>query len=222
MATPSAADEPLLTAEGVSFSYPGEAERIVSDVSLQLRRGRVVGIFGVNACGKTTLAKCLDHQLQPEAGAVTCAVADSAKRADGGGSSPSSSWGGMRAYLLSAVLLCVLAAAGTAAAPHVRPLLRRHRIAPELALGVAGALALLLAVGMPWLLGRLGGGSAGTQKGALADYVTFATSEDSPGNRIPQKTTVCPVPVVTSLSSARSATGTPAKVGWPAPHRSRT
>lgn len=42
--------------EGVTYRYPGTAEPALSDVTLTLERGEVLGVTGANEAGKTTLA----------------------------------------------------------------------------------------------------------------------------------------------------------------------
>lgn len=44
----------------------------VNDVSLQLRAGEWVGLYGPNGCGKTTLLRMLAGILSPDAGRVRC------------------------------------------------------------------------------------------------------------------------------------------------------
>ncbi|MBE3584150.1 MAG: ABC transporter ATP-binding protein [Limnochordaceae bacterium] len=57
-------------AEAISFRYPGNAEAVVHDVTLQIRAGERVAIVGENGAGKTTLVKLLIGLYQPETGVV--------------------------------------------------------------------------------------------------------------------------------------------------------
>ena len=45
--------------DGVSFAYPGSANNALSDISLDISRGEIVGIIGGTGSGKTTLVKLL-------------------------------------------------------------------------------------------------------------------------------------------------------------------
>ncbi len=47
----------MLVLENISKSYHGQ--KALSDVSLTLPRGEIVGLFGENGAGKTTLMKCI-------------------------------------------------------------------------------------------------------------------------------------------------------------------
>jgi peptide/nickel transport system ATP-binding protein len=61
-------DHVVLKAEHVSVEYAGAAPtRAVRDVSLELRRGEVLGIAGESGCGKSTLAYALARLLRPPA-----------------------------------------------------------------------------------------------------------------------------------------------------------
>ncbi len=58
----------VLSAHGVSVDYAGARPvRAVRDVSIELRRGEILGIAGESGCGKTTLAFALARLLRPPA-----------------------------------------------------------------------------------------------------------------------------------------------------------
>jgi peptide/nickel transport system ATP-binding protein len=60
--------EPVLVADRISVEYAGaRATRAVRDVTLELRRGEVLGIVGESGCGKSTLAYALARMLRPPA-----------------------------------------------------------------------------------------------------------------------------------------------------------
>jgi ABC-type glutathione transport system ATPase component len=53
-----------------------ESHRAVDDVSLQLRRGEILGLAGGSGSGKTTLARCIVRLIEPDAGTIELAGAD--------------------------------------------------------------------------------------------------------------------------------------------------
>ena len=55
----------------VSFSYTGNGEQTISDVSFDIPRGAIVAVVGGTGSGKTTLANLLARFYDPGAGAVT-------------------------------------------------------------------------------------------------------------------------------------------------------
>jgi ATP-binding cassette subfamily B protein/ATP-binding cassette subfamily C protein len=59
-----------ITADQVTFSYPGADEAALRDVSVEIRCGEVVALVGENGSGKTTLAKILAGLYRPASGAV--------------------------------------------------------------------------------------------------------------------------------------------------------
>jgi ATP-binding cassette, subfamily B, bacterial len=59
----------VLELDGVTFGYAGGAP-VVKDVSLLLERGEHVALVGVTGAGKSTLAKLLTRQYDPQAGAI--------------------------------------------------------------------------------------------------------------------------------------------------------
>ena len=61
--------EPILSASGVSFRYPG-SDAGLDDVSVEVRAGESVALVGESGSGKTTLARVLLGLLAPSAGEV--------------------------------------------------------------------------------------------------------------------------------------------------------
>jgi peptide/nickel transport system ATP-binding protein len=62
-------DDVVLRAERVSVRYAGRRPvQAVRDVTVELRRGEVLGIAGESGCGKSTLAYALTRMLRPPAG----------------------------------------------------------------------------------------------------------------------------------------------------------
>ncbi len=59
----------LLTTESLCATHPGRP-MVLSEVSLDMRRGVRVAILGANGSGKTTLLRCLSGSLEPVSGTV--------------------------------------------------------------------------------------------------------------------------------------------------------
>ena len=69
--TPSAgapAALPLVCIQRVTFGY--DARVVLSDVSLEFDRGKVVAIMGSSGCGKTTLLRLIGGVITPQSGSV--------------------------------------------------------------------------------------------------------------------------------------------------------
>jgi iron complex transport system ATP-binding protein len=64
----------VIRIEGASFRYGSRA--VLSDVSLEVGRGRIVGILGPNGSGKTTLVRILLGLLRPASGSVSVSGRD--------------------------------------------------------------------------------------------------------------------------------------------------
>jgi peptide/nickel transport system ATP-binding protein len=80
-AVPAGRPDAVLRAEHLSVEYAGRRPtRAVRDVTLELRRGEVLGIAGESGCGKSTLAYALTRMLKPPArqtsGSITFFPAD--------------------------------------------------------------------------------------------------------------------------------------------------
>ena len=76
------AADPLVSATGLQFQYPGQTEPALRGVDLQLRRGQAVGLLGPNGSGKSTLINLLIGLRTPQAGRIVF----------GGGAMPSIAW----------------------------------------------------------------------------------------------------------------------------------
>jgi len=59
-----------ITMRAVSFTYPGQPEPALRDISLTLRAGEVVALVGENGSGKTTLGKLITGLYLPTEGVV--------------------------------------------------------------------------------------------------------------------------------------------------------
>ena len=65
---PAAGQDLVLRAEHISVEYAGQRPtRAVRDVTIELRRGEVLGIAGESGCGKSTRAYALTRMLRPPA-----------------------------------------------------------------------------------------------------------------------------------------------------------
>ncbi|KAA8886306.1 ATP-binding cassette domain-containing protein [Nocardia colli] len=64
------ADPREITLDSVSFTYPGQDEPAVREVSLTIGRGEIVALVGENGSGKSTLAKLITGLYLPTSGRV--------------------------------------------------------------------------------------------------------------------------------------------------------
>lgn len=61
----------VISAKGVSFSYPGASTPALKGVDVRIEAGRIIALVGANGSGKTTLAKILAGLYEPTDGVVT-------------------------------------------------------------------------------------------------------------------------------------------------------
>ena len=59
-----------ITLEGVGFTYPGRSTPALTDITLQIPRGKVVALVGDNGSGKSTLVKILCGLHLPDTGRI--------------------------------------------------------------------------------------------------------------------------------------------------------
>ena len=60
----------LIEARGLRYAYAAGAPEVVSEVSLQLRRGHLSALIGANGSGKSTLIRMLSGLIKPSTGSV--------------------------------------------------------------------------------------------------------------------------------------------------------
>lgn len=66
----STSGQRVITADAITYSYPGSDAPVIRDFSLEIWRGDKIGFLGPNGCGKTTLLRLLLGRLTPDAGEV--------------------------------------------------------------------------------------------------------------------------------------------------------
>ncbi len=61
-----------LEADKLCFTYPGNKNRTINNVSFEINKGEIIALVGPNGAGKSTLARLLCRLYDPESGAVKC------------------------------------------------------------------------------------------------------------------------------------------------------
>ncbi len=59
-----------ITAENISFTYPGNERKAVADLSFEIKKGEIVALVGPNGAGKSTLVRLLSRLYDPDSGSV--------------------------------------------------------------------------------------------------------------------------------------------------------
>jgi len=70
---PVVVSQPLtkeISAENISFTYPGNNVSTISNVSFSIKKGEVVALVGPNGAGKSTLVRLLCRLYDPDSGTV--------------------------------------------------------------------------------------------------------------------------------------------------------
>jgi ATP-binding cassette subfamily B protein len=62
--------ENSISADSLSFTYPGNNLRTIDNVSFEIRKGEIVALVGPNGAGKSTLVRLLCRLYDPDSGAV--------------------------------------------------------------------------------------------------------------------------------------------------------
>jgi ATP-binding cassette subfamily C protein CydCD len=73
---PARAGAAALILENVSFTYPGQTRRALSDASFAIPAGKTVALVGTSGAGKTTTAQLLMRSWDPDSGRITLNGAD--------------------------------------------------------------------------------------------------------------------------------------------------
>jgi len=59
-----------IVVENLSFTYPGNKDNTINDVSFEVNKGEIIALVGPNGAGKTTLARLLCRLYDPDSGIV--------------------------------------------------------------------------------------------------------------------------------------------------------
>jgi ATP-binding cassette, subfamily B, bacterial len=59
-----------ISAESLSFTYPGNREKTIDNFSFEIRKGEIIALVGPNGAGKSTLVRLLSRLYDPDSGSV--------------------------------------------------------------------------------------------------------------------------------------------------------
>jgi ATP-binding cassette subfamily B protein len=59
-----------IVADNLSFTYPGNTEKTINNVSFEIKKGEIIALVGPNGAGKSTLVRLLCRLYDPDSGAV--------------------------------------------------------------------------------------------------------------------------------------------------------
>jgi ATP-binding cassette, subfamily B, bacterial len=59
-----------IVVDNLSFTYPGNTTKTISNVSFEIRKGEIIAIVGPNGAGKSTLVRLLCRLYDPDSGSV--------------------------------------------------------------------------------------------------------------------------------------------------------
>jgi iron complex transport system ATP-binding protein len=66
-------DELTVKVDNISFSYGAKKSlcaRTLKGITIDAKKGQLIGILGPNGCGKTTFMRCINKVLKPQEGAI--------------------------------------------------------------------------------------------------------------------------------------------------------
>ncbi len=66
----------LVELTAVDFAYADHGKPILSGLTMQFPRGKVIAVMGGSGCGKTTVLRLIGGQVRPQAGTVSFAGTD--------------------------------------------------------------------------------------------------------------------------------------------------
>jgi ATP-binding cassette subfamily B protein len=59
-----------ITAENLTFTYPGNSARTIDNISFEIKKGEIIALVGPNGAGKSTLIRLLCRLYDPDSGSV--------------------------------------------------------------------------------------------------------------------------------------------------------
>jgi len=74
--TPTPAEVPQLTIDGVSKTYSAKDGKVLDGIDLAVGRGELVSLLGPSGCGKSTLLRMIAGFLRPDEGSISIAGSD--------------------------------------------------------------------------------------------------------------------------------------------------